>query len=178
VAHLAKSAAPFSVRAGQKFADAGAPAAAAYIAPAVGFVPAPRYAIETPMQNFLSDQAGRDQYSRTQEQAQRSQVARDISAALRDHKPLTADQQTAMRTLSKDQLTNAARRAYMDPDVWAVRALDLDRAMQAWDLANDKEREKISPTVRLKIMNGFTNGQDPEKLKRYLILVNRAAVAK
>lgn len=175
--HLAGSAQPFSFRAGQKLVDAGADPKIGYMAPFLGFVPAPRYAIETPMQNFLSEQAGRDQYTRSSEQAQRSKIARDISQALRDRKPLTAEQQTAMKQLSKEQLKTAERRAYIDPDIWAVRALDLDRAMQAWDLANEQERDKISPTIRQKVVRAMeTGGQDREKLTRYLLLVNRVTV--
>ena len=170
-----KNALPFGLQAAKKYQEAGASTAASYVAPALGFVPAPRYAINTPMQNFLSDQAGLNQYTRTAEQAQQSQLARGISTALRTHQPLTPEQQKAMGTLSKQQLNQAERRAYMDPDVWAVRALDLDRGMQAWDLANAEERTKITPTLRLKIGRALESGGEREKLVRYLRLLNRPA---
>lgn len=172
--YLGSTAQPFSLRAGQKFADAGAPKFGAYAAPAFGFVPAPRYAIETPMQSYLSDQAGRDSYAKTQAQAEEGRQAREISAVLRDHKPLTADQQTAMRNLSRTQLSNAERRAYMDPDVWAVRGLTLDQGMAAWDLASAAERTKIGPALRLKLGNAFSNRtHDAATLQRYLHVLNQ-----
>lgn len=172
--YLARSSAPFSLTAGKRFVDAGANPALGYAAPILGFTPAPRYATETPMQNFLSDQRGSKGYMQTQEQAQHAQVAREISQALRDKRPLTAEQQVAMRTLSKQQLATAEKRASMDPDVWAIRGLDLDTAMRAWDLANRAERQKIGPILTMKVTNAFkAGGHDPATLKRYLRVLSQ-----
>jgi hypothetical protein len=172
VQYLGNAAKPFSISGGQKFVDAGASKTLGYAAPMVGFVPAPRYATQTPMQSYISDTIGDSSYSKTKEETAASRAAVDVSNALRQHKPLTSEQLKTALSLTDAKLRNAITRASLDPDVWALRALDLDRGMKAFDLANEDERKKISPLLWHKLDRAYVlGGHERDTLKRYVKLL-------
>ena len=177
--YLAGTGQPFSIRAGQRFGESGG-GALGYMAPWFGFVPAPRYATQTPAQTRAAEIMGQNMPKRamTKEQSARAQAEGQIIRDLRTGKINSAGQLEERARAGKIDvrdsrtMTQLRERVLWTPMQYQVNKMDVKQAMDIFDLGNPAERLELAPVLMLKIQRAFEGGRlDMEKTGKYVRLV-------
>jgi len=174
--YLGKTALPFSVRAAGKLGESS-DAVFLKLAPFLGIIPAPRYAVQTPAEAYSAEKM-RDSLPRegmSQEQRAHAQAVSDLVRDLR--KGTVKEDQIGGRLRAagvRDQaeLTRISQRTVWQPMQYQVHRLPLHVGMATFDLANDAERVSLAPILADKIDRQYDQGLvDEETAHRYAVLV-------
>jgi hypothetical protein len=158
---VGKDVIPFGIQGLLKERDRGTPWAKA-VAPLIGITPAPRYVNQTPAQQMMSDyyEETRPSGGRTKEQSDRSQLKAQIVRALKKGDPEGVKRLIdAAKTgvLGKEDFQNIKERISEQPVTYSFKNLPIDKALDVWDVANDRERALLLPVLQKKLSTGLQN---------------------
>jgi len=177
IAYLGKTDLPFSTRAGQRFAEAGG-GKLGWVGPWLGFVPAPRYATQSPAEarasEIMRDSLPRE--ARSKEQGAHAQavaeLVRDIRTGRVNNEGQFEQRARALPVKDRAELTRIQERVLWTPMQYQVHKMTVDKAMEVWDLGNDAERVSLAPFLADKIQRAWESKRlDDATAKRYAALV-------
>lgn len=170
VKFVLESATPFTVTSELKL-DESHPTLNQRLLPFVGFVPAKAALSMTPAQaraaELMADMLPKG--SRTLEQAEHSKL---LSTLIRDRRVgdenFWDEQATAVAAgqLTMRDRADIQRAALLTPMQYQVKRLNVEAAMQVWDLANEEERKQLRVLIASKLFNAKT--LTPEQRRQYL----------
>lgn len=168
-AFLSKEALPFSTHAGKRYVEAGLSPGKAALAGLLGYNPAPRQVTQSPAEARAEElmQAQLPRGGRSQESAAHAQVFGEVVKNIARGKTNELGKlQAAIR--GKPDVTQLKERLNYTPLQYQVHAMDIDGAMEVWDLANAAEREQLEGILGAKIAAAAKGGKVPqERLTRY-----------
>jgi len=156
---VAKAFVPFWMRGVQKESERDG-SALAMAAPLIGIMPATKKLNQTDAEAKASELAAGhfQQRSRTQEEADKSQMKSQIGRSMRLHPgeiPPEATQAMEDGTLTRRSLLSSFKQSRQTPIVNQVNQLTMPEALQVWSKADDDEKEKLRPVMQLKIRRSF-----------------------
>jgi hypothetical protein len=168
---------PFSVQAGQRIAQAGG-GPGLQVAPWFGFTPAPRYAILSPAEERASEimRGLSPQGSRSKEQSQHAQLlgqlVRDVRSGKVGDDGEFAKRAGAAKVKDQAELTRLKERILWTPLQYQIWHMPVDKAMEVWDLANEKEKLSLAAGIAEKIDRAYKRGgMEDDKARRYVQMV-------
>jgi hypothetical protein len=147
-----KSLTPFGVQGYQRMSEEDLPGVRKVL-PFVGFAPAPQSLTATPAEEkareIMADKG--ELGGRTAEQAERSQMKRDMAKRIKRGDPEARKElgrAVAEGKISREEFDQTNRRASMTNLQWHVRGMDAVDALKVYRLADKSEREEIRDVVR------------------------------
>ena len=145
------------------------------MAPWFGFVPAPRYATETPAETLAADvmRAQLPKQARTKAQMEHarqvSELVRDVRTGKVANEQQFRDAALAAGVKDSAEVTRIGKRVMFTPLQNSVAAMPLDQAMRVWDVASEEERMALVPMIAQRIQKKWDAGElEPEKARRYV----------
>lgn len=155
--HVGKSFEPFAIRNIRREVETAGKLEPTSALPFIGVTPAPMSVNQSPAERLLS-KIMREKMpvgARTREEAERSEMKKNVSRALR-----TGDADRAAETLSgmaqkgllkRSDLKDIKERAGLPPIVAGFKHLDAEDAVKVWAKANDDERALLLPLMKRKL---------------------------
>lgn len=160
-AYAAKQFTPFSIVGTMKLAEEKSPTAQ-LVLPFFGIVPAKKALTMTPAETLASDiiRSSLPAGSRTQEQADHSQLLKTIARDMRNVPGAKLDPSVVGQLKAGDE-ARLVSMLTLKPLQYQIQKMSAEDAVRVWRLANAQERELLQQQVALKLANSKT--LDPVK---------------
>jgi hypothetical protein len=166
--HIGQSAEPFSLRNYNQLAKRGEGLGKTLL-PVVGITPAPASINQTKAEElakqFIQEKMGN--IPRTKEEAQKSDLKREIVTDLRLQKPASDDIKQAYQQgiITQKDVTAAKEVAKNTPIVNTVKHLGLEESLQVFDKATPEEKQLLKPLIKEK-WDRFKENHSEQEIQR------------